>query len=103
MEDGLVRPVDEGTPQGGPTWCRSSSAAGSSGANPFACIAAGIACLWGSAHGGANEAKDKNDPFRLMGFGQLGDVVDGADLTEHLESSFRTSCAVFCMIFARGS
>jgi citrate synthase len=63
---------------------------GSSGANPFACIAAGIACLWGPAHGGANEAvlnmltqignkdripefikraKDKNDPFRLMGFG----------------------------------
>lgn len=64
--------------------------AGSSGANPFACIAAGIACLWGPAHGGANEAalqmlaeigsvdripeyiakaKDKNDPFKLMGFG----------------------------------
>ena len=64
--------------------------AGSSGANPFACITAGIACLWGAAHGGANEAvlnmlmeidnvsrinqyinkaKDKNDPFRLMGFG----------------------------------
>jgi len=64
--------------------------AGSSGANPFACIAAGIACLWGPAHGGANEAalnmlqeigtadripefidraKDKEDPFRLMGFG----------------------------------
>ena len=64
--------------------------AGSSGANPFACIAAGIACLWGPAHGGANEAalnmlneigtvdripefiaraKDRNDPFRLMGFG----------------------------------
>jgi citrate synthase len=64
--------------------------AGSSGANPFACIAAGCACLWGPAHGGANEAalnmlgeigrperipefvkraKDKNDPFRLMGFG----------------------------------
>jgi len=63
---------------------------GSSGANPFACIAAGIACLWGPAHGGANEAalnmlgeigtldripeyiaraKDKDDPFRLMGFG----------------------------------
>jgi citrate synthase len=63
---------------------------GSSGANPFACIAAGIAALWGPAHGGANEAclamlqeigdeaniekyiakaKDKNDPFRLMGFG----------------------------------
>lgn len=63
---------------------------GSTGANPFACIAAGIACLWGPAHGGANEAvlnmlkeighkdripefikraKDKNDPFRLMGFG----------------------------------
>jgi citrate synthase len=63
---------------------------GSSGANPFACISAGIACLWGPAHGGANEAvlnmlkeighrdripeflekaKDKNDPFRLMGFG----------------------------------
>jgi citrate synthase len=63
---------------------------GSSGANPFACIAAGIACLWGPAHGGANEAvlnmleeigdvsrigeyikraKDKNDTFRLMGFG----------------------------------
>ncbi len=64
--------------------------AGSSQANPFACIAAGIACLWGPAHGGANQAalemlkeigsvdripeyvaraKDKNDPFRLMGFG----------------------------------
>ena len=64
--------------------------ASSSGANPFACIAAGIACLWGPAHGGANEAalnmlheigtvdripefiaraKNKDDPFRLMGFG----------------------------------
>jgi citrate synthase len=64
--------------------------AGSSGANPFACIAAGIACLWGPAHGGANEAalkmlmeigdvknipafmkraKDKEDLFRVMGFG----------------------------------
>ncbi|MFO1209978.1 MAG: citrate synthase [Amaricoccus sp.] len=64
--------------------------ASSSGANPFACIAAGVACLWGPAHGGANEAalrmlreigtvdripeyvkraKDKNDSFRLMGFG----------------------------------
>ncbi|KFZ30002.1 type II citrate synthase [Pseudidiomarina atlantica] len=64
--------------------------AGSSGANPYACIAAGVASLWGPAHGGANEAclrmlkqigsvdnipkyiekaKDKNDPFRLMGFG----------------------------------
>ncbi len=64
--------------------------AGSSGANPFACIAAGVACLWGPAHGGANEAalsmlreigtvdripeyikksQDKNDSFRLMGFG----------------------------------
>ncbi len=64
--------------------------AGSSGANPFACIAAGIACLWGPAHGGANEAvlkmleeigsvdkvgeavkkaKDKDSGFRLMGFG----------------------------------
>ena len=64
--------------------------AGSSGANPFACIAAGIAALWGPSHGGANEAvlkmleeigdvsridefvgraKDKDDPFRLMGFG----------------------------------
>jgi len=64
--------------------------AGSSGANPFACIAAGVACLWGPAHGGANEAalnmlaeigtvdripeyiekaKDKNSGFRLMGFG----------------------------------
>jgi citrate synthase len=64
--------------------------AGSSGANPYACIAAGAASLWGPAHGGANEAclnmlqeigsvdripeyiakaKDKNDPFRLMGFG----------------------------------
>ena len=64
--------------------------AGSSGANPFDCIASGIAALWGPAHGGANEAvldmlekigdvsqidtfiakaKDKNDPFRLMGFG----------------------------------
>ena len=63
---------------------------GSTGANPFACTAAGIAALWGPAHGGANEAclemlktignvaeiptylakaKDKNDPFRLMGFG----------------------------------
>jgi len=64
--------------------------AGSSQANPFACIAAGVACLWGPAHGGANQAclemlreigsvenipeyieraKDKSDPFRLMGFG----------------------------------
>ncbi len=64
--------------------------AGSTGANPYACISAGIAALWGPAHGGANEAvlamldeigtknripefiaraKDKNDPFRLMGFG----------------------------------
>ncbi|GIX30815.1 MAG: citrate synthase [Porticoccaceae bacterium] len=64
--------------------------AGSTGANPYACIAAGIAALWGPAHGGANQAvlemlteighekhidkyikkaKDKNDPFRLMGFG----------------------------------
>jgi len=64
--------------------------AGSSGANPFACVSAGIASLWGPAHGGANEAvlrmleeigdvsqidkylakaKDKDDPFRLMGFG----------------------------------
>ena len=64
--------------------------AGSSQANPFACIAAGIAALWGPSHGGANEAvvkmleeigtvdrideyiakaKDKDDPFRLMGFG----------------------------------
>lgn len=64
--------------------------AGSSGANPFACISAGIACLWGPAHGGANEAclqmleeigdvsrvgeyikraKDKTDDFKLMGFG----------------------------------
>ncbi|HAZ98235.1 MAG TPA: citrate (Si)-synthase, partial [Halomonas sp.] len=66
--------------------------AGSTGANPFACISAGIAALWGPAHGGANEAvlnmldeigddseeniqrfvdkaKDKNDPFKLMGFG----------------------------------
>ncbi len=64
--------------------------AGSSGANPYAAIAAGVACLWGPAHGGANEAvlkmldqigdvsnidkfvdkaKDKDDPFRLMGFG----------------------------------
>jgi len=63
---------------------------GSTGANPFACISAGIAALWGPAHGGANEgvlkmldeigsvenipeylekAKDKNDPFKLMGFG----------------------------------
>jgi len=64
--------------------------AGSSGANPYACIAAGVACLWGPSHGGANEAclnmlreigsvdripeyiaraKDRSDPFRLMGFG----------------------------------
>lgn len=64
--------------------------AGSTGANPFACVSAGIGALWGAAHGGANEAclnmlkeigdiknishyikraKDKNDPFRLMGFG----------------------------------
>jgi len=64
--------------------------AGSSGANPFACISAGIASLWGPAHGGANEAvlnmlneiqnsdniskflkkaRDKDDPFRLFGFG----------------------------------
>src|SRR5256714_9018065 len=67
--------------------------AGSSGANPFACIAAGIACLWGPAHGGANEtalkmleeigtvdripefvakAKDKTSNFRLMGLGHRG-------------------------------
>src|SRR5690606_38268984 len=66
--------------------------AGSSGANPFACISAGIASLWGPAHGGANEAvlnmlreigdrkripeylkkaKEPDDPFRLMGFGHL--------------------------------
>ncbi|WP_347985943.1 citrate synthase [Methylomonas sp. AM2-LC] len=64
--------------------------AGSSGANPYACVTSGIVCLWGPAHGGANEAvlnmlleigsvdnidryikkaKDKSDPFRLMGFG----------------------------------
>jgi len=64
--------------------------AGSSGANPYACVSAGIACLWGAAHGGANEAvlvmleeigdvsqidrfiekaKDRDDPFKLMGFG----------------------------------
>jgi citrate synthase len=64
--------------------------AGSTGANPYAAVAAGVACLWGPAHGGANEAvlkqlteignvseidkyivkaKDRNDPFRLMGFG----------------------------------
>lgn len=64
--------------------------AGSSGANPYACVSAGIACLWGRSHGGANEAcltmlekigdvshvgefikraKDKDDPFKLMGFG----------------------------------
>ena len=64
--------------------------AGSSGANPYACVSAGIGCLWGPAHGGANEAclkmleeigdvsrvpefikraKDKDDPFKLMGFG----------------------------------
>ena len=64
---------------------------GSTGANPYACAAAAIAALWGPLHGGANEgvlqtlaeigsvdrvpeilrrAKDKNDPFRLMGFGQ---------------------------------
>ena len=67
--------------------------AGSSGANPFACIAAGVASLWGPAHGGANEsairmlyeikdekniasyikrAKDKDDPFRLNGFWSQG-------------------------------
>ncbi|MCX8087445.1 MAG: citrate synthase [Rhodocyclaceae bacterium] len=94
--------------------------AGSSGANPFACIAAGIACLWGPAHGGANEAclrmleeigdvsrvpeyikraKDKNDPFRLMGFGHrvyknydpraklmrqtCHEVLDELDLRDH--------------------
>ncbi|MEZ5985673.1 MAG: citrate/2-methylcitrate synthase [Hyphomonas sp.] len=66
------------------------ASAGSSGAHPFAAVAAGVACLWGPSHGGANEAclnmlheigsadripeyiekaKDKNDPFRLMGFG----------------------------------
>ena len=95
--------------------------AGSSGANPFACIAAGIACLWGPAHGGANEAalnmlreigkperipeyiaraKDKNDPFRLMGFGHrvyknydpratvmqqtVRDVLDALDVSDPL-------------------
>jgi citrate synthase len=85
--------------------------AGSSGANPYACISAGIASLWGPAHGGANEAclnmleeigsvdsieeyvakaKDKSDPFRLMGFGhrvyknfaplKFFHVLDGAHL-----------------------
>ena len=78
-------PITNRTPR--PSTVRLAS---SSGANPFACIAAGIACLWGPAHGGANQAclemlreigtvdqipeyirraKDKNDPFRLMGFG----------------------------------
>lgn len=77
--------------------------AGSSGANPFACIAAGIASLWGPAHGGANEAvlkmlqdigdkkripefinraKDPNDPFRLMGFGHR--VYKNYDPRAHL-------------------
>src|SRR5258705_1683138 len=71
-------------------WTSTVRIAGSSGANPFACIAAGIACLWGPAHGGANEAalamlasigtvdkipdfikrvKEKNSEVRLMGFG----------------------------------
>ena len=97
--------------------------AGSSGANPFACIAAGIACLWGPAHGGANEAalnmlreigdvkripeyiaraKDKNDPFRLMGFGHRvyknfdprakvmqADRRRGAEGAQHLRSGAR--------------
>ena len=77
--------------------------AASSGANPFACIASGIAALWGPAHGGANEAvlemletigspenipaalaraKDKNDPFRLMGFGHR--VYKNFDPRAHL-------------------
>ena len=93
---------------------------GSSGANPFACVAAGIATLWGPAHGGANEAvinmleeirtpkdiprfieraKDKDDPFRLMGFGHrvyknfdpratiirkaCHDLLDDLDATQH--------------------
>lgn len=80
--------------------------AGSSGANPFACIAAGIACLWGPAHGGANEAalnmlrnigtvdripefiakaKDKDDPFRLMGFGHR--VYKNYDPRPHVQDA----------------
>lgn len=82
--------------------------AGSSGANPFACIASGIAALWGPAHGGANEAvlnmleeigdvkrvpeflaraKDKNDSFRLMGFGHR--VYKNFDPRAHI---IRKSC-----------
>src|SRR2546430_12178700 len=82
--------------------------AGSSGANPFACIAAGIACLWGPAHGGANEAalkmlgeigsvdripeyikrsKDKNDSFRLMGFGHRSE-----EHTSELQSQSNIVC-----------
>lgn len=101
--------------------------AGSSLANPFACIAAGIACLWGPAHGGANEAclrmlneigtrdqipkyiekaKDKSDPFRLMGFGHrvyknfdprakvmrkaAHDVLDEMGVDDHLFEVART-------------
>ncbi|PCQ01967.1 citrate (Si)-synthase, partial [Klebsiella pneumoniae] len=83
--------------------------AGSSGANPFACIAAGIASLWGPAHGGANEAalkmleeissvehipefvrraKDKNDSFRLMGFGHRR--------LQKLRSARHRDCAETC-------
>jgi citrate synthase len=92
--------------------------AGSSKANPFACVAAGIASLWGPAHGGANEAvlamleeigdvknipkclaraKDRNDPFRLMGFGhRLYKTVDPRatlmrDMCHSLLSHLRSS------------
>ncbi len=89
--------------------------AGSSGANPFACIAAGIACLWGPAHGGANQAclemlreigtvdripeyiaraKDKNDPFRLMGFGHR--VYKDFDPRHRSDEGKRRWCSVRC-------
>src|SRR3546814_3271764 len=94
--------------------------AGSSGANPFAGIAAGIACLWGPAHGGANEAalnmlheigtpdripeyiaraKDKDDPFRLMGFGHrvYKNYDRSEEHTSELQSLMRISYAVFCL------
>jgi citrate synthase len=85
---------------------------GSSGANPYACISAGIACLWGPAHGGANEAclqmleeihdvsrvgeyiaraKDKNDSFKLMGFGHR--VYKNFDPRAKL---MRRSATTFC-------
>src|SRR3546814_9941265 len=66
--------------------------ASSSGANPFACIAAGIACLWGPAHGGANEAA--LNMLREIG---TPDRLRSEEHTSELQSLMRTSYSVFCL------